>query len=475
MEKTKYNDIVDAIDSDITANIFQPGYKLLSITRLSRHYKVSKNTIIRALHILESKDKIEARPKSGFFVKHQVKREEPTAPSFSSIEPSRVMVPELFQDIMLRGAAFDIMPGEALVPPHTLLSKLHRNINRAVRTQATQKAMYYDEPLGLYALREELREHYLNAGVVISVDDVCVSSGCQHSLFLGLSATCVKGDNVVIESPGFYGVIQLLEELGLNAIEVPSHSLSGINIDVLKEVLDKYRITACVVSPAFATPSGSCMSELSKQTLIELANENDFAIIEDDIYGDLGFNTRPKPLKALDTDNRVILCSSFSKTLSRDLRIGWVMGARWQSRIRKLKLVSNLACSQAMQAALAQFMRDGDYKRHLAYKKNTLLIYRDQLVQALNKHWKGMLKFTIPDGGLTIWLELDSTIDTRDIYNTAATKNIIIAPGALFSVAPYFTNFMRLSFNHPTIENREKAIGRLCSIVGARKKDAKKN
>jgi DNA-binding transcriptional MocR family regulator len=59
--------------------------------------------------------------------------------------------------------------------------------------------------------------------------------------------------------------------------------------------------------------------------------------------------------------------------------------------------------------------------------------------------------------------------------NTAATKNIIIAPGALFSVAPYFTNFMRLSFNHPTIENREKAIGRLCSIVGARKKDAKKN
>lgn len=122
MEKTKYSDIVNALDSDIMANILQPGHKLLSITRLSRHYNVSKNTIIRALHILESKDKIEARPKSGFFVKHQVKREQPSAPSFSNIEPSRVQVPELFQDIMLRGAAFDIMPGEALAPPMRCLA-----------------------------------------------------------------------------------------------------------------------------------------------------------------------------------------------------------------------------------------------------------------------------------------------------------------------------------------------------------------
>ena len=465
MKQTKYGDLVQYIENDIMTGILQPGHKLLSITRLSEHFAVSKNTVIRALHLLESRDKIEARPKSGFFVKHQVHREQPTAPSFHNIEPSRVLVPELFQDIMLRGSAFDIMPNDVLPPPHALMCKLHRNINKAIRTQATQRAMYYDEPLGLYALRDELREHYSSAGVSISSTDLCITSGCQHALFLGLTATCVKGDNVVIESPGFYGVIQLLEELGLNAIELPSHSVSGIDITVLREALDKYKITACVVSPAFATPSGSCMSEDNKKALIQLANENNFAIIEDDIYVDLGFTSRPKPIKAFDTEDRVILRSSFSKTLSRDLGIGWVMGARWQSKINKLKLVSNLACSQAMQAALAKFMQDGDYKRHLAYKRSTLLVQRDQLVQALNKYWKGELKFTIPNGGLTVWLELDPAINTGDLYNAAATQKIIIAPGALFSLAPNFTHFMRLSFNHPTLGNREKAIAKLSSIV----------
>ncbi|WP_198556371.1 aminotransferase class I/II-fold pyridoxal phosphate-dependent enzyme [Glaciecola sp. 33A] len=129
-----------------------------------------------------------------------------------------------------------------------------------------------------------------------------------------------------------------------------------------------------------------------------------------------------------------------------------------------MKLLSNLAFSQAMQAALARFMQDRDYKRHLTYKTGTLLVQRDQLVQALNKDWKNELKVTIPNGGLTVYLELDSTINTGDLYNAAATQKIIIAPGALFSLAPNFTHFMRLNFNHPTLGNREKAIAKLSSI-----------
>lgn len=177
-------------------------------------------------------------------------------------------------------------------------------------------------------------------------------------------ATCKAGDNVAIESPGFYGVIQLLDKLGLNAIEIPSHSANGIDVDALEKVLEMFEVTACVVSRCFSTPSGACMSLNDKQRLIELANRYDLTLIEDDIYGDLSFEQALAPIKSLDTQNRVILCSSFSKSLSRDLCLGWIIAALWQPDVVRLSVISHIANSQAIQTGLYWFMRDGDYSRY---------------------------------------------------------------------------------------------------------------
>jgi DNA-binding transcriptional MocR family regulator len=465
MVNRKYMRLVNLIDSNIMDRKLRPGEKLLSIQELASKHEVSKNTVIRALHILENRGLIEARPKSGFFVQYRTQSEAPSTPEFSSIAPAKVSMPELFQDIILRGAAFDILPKQALGSPHHLLSKLHRLINQSMRNQAVQKSVYYDDPLGLESLREELSKHYQSVELDIKREQICITSGCQNALFLALMASCQPGDNVVIESPGFYGVIQLLEQLDLHAVEIPSSSDAGINLKVLKKVLDEFDIKACVVSPAFATPSGAEMSLEAKKDLVSLANQYDFAIIEDDIYGDLGFSKRPPPIKSLDTQERVILCSSFSKTLSRDLRIGWIMAGKWQDKIVKLKLVSNLACSQAVQNGLAVFLREGDYKRHLVYKRKTLEIQRNQLIDSISQYWGPLAKFYTPQGGLSIWFELPKSVDTHVLYNLSIAKGIVLAPGALFSIGPYFSNFMRLSFSHPTIEQREQAIKMLKSLI----------
>ena len=465
IHQSKYKVVAQAIETLIIEQKLQPGDKVHSIRKLSADYGVAKNTVIHALHLLESKSLIEARPKSGFVVKPSQVSTPPTVPIFDDIKPSKVAIPDLLQNVMLRGAAFDITPTAPTEPAQSLMSKLHRNINKNMRTQAAKKVMYYDEPQGNRLLREQLALHYRYLGVDAEANQMTVTGGCQHALFLALMATCNPGDNVIIESPGFYGVIQLLDQLGLHAIEVPSHSQAGLNVEVLQQTLTQFSVSACVVSPAYATPSGASMSDEDKELLVALANRYNFALIEDDIYGDLGFRQRPKPLKSFDSEDRVILCSSFSKSLSRDLRIGWVIGGQWQERINRLKLVSHLACNQSVQLALFQFMQEGDFKRYLRHIRSTLETQRNQLVHALHKYWEGKVKFAVPDGGLSMWVELPSSVDTLTLYNKALANNIVITPGVLFSVERDFSHFMRLSYCHPTTGQREQAIKKLRALI----------
>lgn len=462
---TKYAELADRLEQQIRGGAFRSGAKLPSIRQLCLHHKLAKNTVIHALHLLERRGMVVAQAKRGFVVTQQHQISVPEEPVFDNIQPARVSIPDLLQDVILRGAAFDIKPSEApsRLPP--LLSTLHRMINKAMRTQAGRKAFYYDEPLGSGALREQLAALYMPLGLACSPQALCITNGCQHGLFLALMATCKPGDNVVIESPGFYGVIQLLDQLGLSAIEVPSHSETGLNIEVLASVLASHPVAACVVSPSFSTPTGACMPDQNKQALIALANQHQLAIIEDDIYGDLGFASRPVPLKVSDTEDRVILCSSFSKTLSRDIRLGWIIGGRWHRQITQLKLVSQLSCNQSVQAGCTEFLAEGHYKRYLRQTSQTLQRHQQQLLNGLQRIWGSDIRVSQPKGGLSLWAELPQGSDSLMLYGQALTRGIVLTPGALFSVNRDFSRFIRLSFSHPLTPGREKALSQLHSLV----------
>ena len=454
----KYAACAAALERMIKEGPISPGERLPSIRQLTVTFGVSKNTVIHALNVLESAGVIEAKAKSGFIVSQILTIKPPSEPTFDVIQPAKVTIPELLQDILMRGAAFDIFPLEKPEPLPALLNKLHRHINRHLRTQAVKKSLYYDNPQGSSELRTQIANHYRQRQLTLEPNSLCITSGCQHALFLALSATCRAGDNVIVESPGFYGVTQLLDHLRLHAIEVPCKNNGGIDVGLIGDVLTRHKVAACVVSPAYATPSGASMSESSKRTLVMLANQHDFAIVEDDIYGDLSFRQRQTPLKAFDTDDRVILCSSFSKSLSRDLRIGWVAGARWHNAIVRLKVVNQLSTGQAVQGGISDFIQSGDFGRFLRQRVNTLEQQRDQLVLALHQYWGQSAKFIVPRGGLSLWIELPKRVNTLQLYAAALADNIVITPGALFSVEKDFSHFLRLSFCHPLTDGRRNAI-----------------
>ncbi len=440
------------------------GERLPSIRTLCREHAVSKATVQHALQRLEAQGLLEARPKAGYFVALQPATVRQPISRVRVAAPTPVTVSDLLLDIMGRSAAFDLRPdldaGE--LPPGIVA--LNRSIARSLRRQKGDAFQYYDEPAGDVGLREQLALHLSRRGCSAEPEQLCTTSGCQHALFLALMASCQRGDVVAVESPGFYGAMQLIEQLDLQVVEVPTSSESGMDIDALEAVLQRWKVRACIVSPAFATPGGALMTDRAKKRLLALAEQYDLAVIEDDIYADTALGPVPDPLKALDVDDRVILCSSFSKCLSRDLRLGWVSGARWHARILHLKLVTQLASSRYLQQGVAEFMADGNFAAHLRRQRSRLRERRDHLLTLLQA-WPGSVRASTPLGGLAVWVELPETVDTLAAYPEALKQGIVMTPGPLFSASGQFKNCLRISFAHPWDEARVEVLNRLPELL----------
>ncbi|SFM26716.1 aminotransferase-like domain-containing protein [Marinobacter zhejiangensis] len=440
------------------------GDRLPSIRSLCSEQKLSKATVQHALQRLEAQGLIEARPKAGYFVSLQPDGVKKPVSRARIEAPRPVSVSDLLLDIMGRSAAFDLLPDlhSGDLPP--AIVALNRSIGRALRRQKGEDYQYYDKPAGFVGLREQLALHHAKRGWAVSPEQLCITSGCQHALFLALMASCERGDVVAVEAPGFYGVLQLLEQLGLRVVEVPTSMDTGMDMDALEEVLERWKVRACIVSPSFATPGGALMPEAYKKRLLALAERHDLAVIEDDIYADTALGRSPDPLKALDVDDRVILCSSFSKCLSRDLRLGWISGARWHDRILHLKLVTQLASSNYLQQGVSEYMADGSFSSHLRRQRHELRTNRDKLIASLHT-WPEEVRTSIPQGGLSVWVELPGHVDTLSSYMRGLENGVIITPGPLFSVSGQFANCLRISFAHPWNASRKEALGRLPGLL----------
>lgn len=459
MGSFRYETLEVFLRQQIQAGRYKVGEKLPSVRTLCQQHTLSKATVMHALHKLEADQLVYAIPKSGYFVADTGSdHTTPQKVSTPSI-PTQVNVPDIFRDIMSRSAAFDILPTDGSAPAAQHLITLNRMISKALRTHPEKKAHYYDEPKGHMGLRQAITDLYRQRETHLLAEDLCITTGCQHALFLALMATCKAGDTVAIESPAFYGALQQLEQLGLHVIEISSDPKAGLDLNELEQKISDWPIKACIVTPNFHTPTGSQMPIENMKALVALAAKHDFYIIEDDIYGELHFrNEVCPPIKSVCSQGRVILCSSFSKCLSRELRMGWIAGGNLHSKIVQLKLITQLACPQATQEGLAEFLHQGHFKRYLNHYRQQLQEQRDQLLRELKRFWGEQIKFSKPNGGLSCWVELPETINTQQSYKVLLEKGIVLTPGVLFSAHGLYQNYMRLSFSQPLTERRRAAL-----------------
>lgn len=464
-----YQNLEQELSEQIMRGQLPSGTKLPSIRSLCQRRGLSKATVIHAYQRLEAAGLIEARFKSGFYVcNRETQRLAPTDPDVKS-EPQLVDMSDLMRDIMERSAAFDIYPqeeGYQSLP--TGIVELNRSIGRALRRQKGAGHQYYDEPAGLSSLRDQIAERYSRMGCSVSASDITMTAGCQHGLSLALQMCCQPGDIVAVESPGFYGVLQLIESMGLKVLEIPVSAKEGMSVVALKQALESWEIKACVVTPSFATPTGALMPKWAREALLKMAIEKDFMLIEDDIYGDLAFAARVPPLKQMDHDNRVVLCGSFSKSLSRDLRLGWVISSD-QQQLKRLKMVNLLALSKFTQQGLVDYIVDGSYEKHIRKQRSVLQTQCNQLIDLLDEEWSeiGPLRVSQPQGGLALWVELDPGYNLTSCYLKARSEGIVMTPGNLFTAQERYSNCLRISFAHHWNDKRIEALKRLAAIIKA--------
>jgi DNA-binding transcriptional MocR family regulator len=450
MTKTpKYQQIADRLTRLIESGAFGPGVAAPSVRKLSRQWSVSITTVLKAYSLLEARGLLTPRSRSGFYVSNQLPGT-PPEPALSDPEPdpSAVGMRELITMIVLR---------DTLNPKLTQLGAAHpaqeltatRQLNRQIASAARRmgdRAGLYMVPPGNEALRLQIVRHAVNAGCSLDAEEIVITSGCGEAVSTCLQAVCHPGDTVAVESPICFDVFQYLENLGLKALEIPTHPREGISLNALEFALSNNSVQACMVISNFNNPLGSCIPDENKKTLVKLLARYRIPLIENDIFGDIHFSAkRPMSAKAFETDGQVLLCSSFSKTLSPGLRVGWAAPGRYRATVAWLKYSTSLASATLPQVAVAAFMAEGGYLQHL---RRIRRIYQQRVAElrgAVIRFFPSDIRVTDPSGGYLLWIELPECVDALTLYQTARQQGIAITPGHLFSTGDRYRNFIRLN------------------------------
>ena len=465
---SRYQQLAEQTEALILNGVLRPGDRLPSVRQACRIHDVSPITVTQAYYILEGRGLIEARPKSGYFVRarlgQNLSEPEMTHPVGGS---TQLQVSDFIFQILDSVRDPSVVPLGSSFPSPFLypLDKLGRFLATAAR-KFDPLATVTDLPPGNEELRRQLALRYLTQGATVSPQEIVITSGAMEGLNLCLQAVTQPGDLIAIESPTFYAGLQASERLGLKVIEIPSHPREGVSLSALEDTLRHHPIKACLFMLNFANPTGSRVSDENKKALLELLRRYDVPLIEDDVYNELHFGPQaPLCSKAEDKTGLVMHVSSFSKCLAPGYRIGWVAAGRYASRIQRQKLSSSLATTVPVQIALAEYLKHGGLENHLRHLRQTLALQEVEMVQAVERHFPTGTKLARPQGGYFLWLELPPHVDTLLLHQQALERGISIAPGPIFSAKREFKNYLRLNFGHPDSQRLDAAMATLGELI----------
>ncbi len=467
-----YVQVADAVARQIADGLHPPGSRIPSLRRLREQHEVSLTTAVEACRLLEAQGLIRSRPRSGYYVERVTRTErlEPGAPA-SSMRARRIDAALSLKLNLGIGNPQRPTLGAAVQGPELMaIPALNRLLGQALRLQPTV-CHSYDAPPGNPALRRAVAQHGLDAGYAVTPDDIVITSGAKEAVYLSIRAVTRPGDTVAIESPAYYALLEVVASLDLKVVEVPAHPRHGIDLIALARVLERRPIAAVAIVSNYSNPSGSCMTDDDKQTLVELLDAHDVPLVEDDVYGDLVFEgPRPKAVKAFDTHGRVLYCSSFSKTVSPGLRVGWAIPGRYQNAFEHLKLVVNQASPTAPQVAMAAFVESGGFDRHLRRVRRRYAEQMHQMIEAVDRAFPAGTRHTDPSGGHVLWIQVPG-LDSLDLYERAVRRDIHIAPGPLFSASGRFGDHLRLNTGFPwtdQISAKIDVLGHLMTSAATR-------
>lgn len=477
---TLYRQVAADLANDIEQGVYLAEQKIPSVRKLSKQLQVSISTINQAYALLEDQGLIRAKPQAGYFVRKGA-NDEPVAPPVSQGgQPKAVTKTELINHVLENVNEKSSIDLGCAIPNHSFLPyrSLQTHMQKVTRFNMEEVFKYQFSP-GLESLRSQIALRMRDVGLRCHADDIVITQGCSEALHLCLSSATQRGDIIAVESPCYYGFLQMAKLRGLKVIEIPTDPTHGISTDALKLALEQWSIKAVMVTSRYSNPTGGSISSEKQKQLVELARQFDCQIIEDDIYGEMplennlgiksGFKGNREPIntviKTYDVDDRVMYCSSYSKTVGPGLRIGWCIPGRNKKSVIQAQRFSTMATSSLPQLTMASYLQNGHYDKHLRSLRQRVTENIKLFSQAVQLYFPKETRLAIPTGGFILWICLPENVSSIELLHRAQAESISIIPGDIFSNSDQFKNYIRLNCATPWNEGVKQAIARLGEMV----------
>lgn len=465
LSKQIYQSIVDRIRS----GLLEEGSKLPSVRSLSKQLEVSLVTAVKAYKQLEQDGFATSIQGKGTFVKAKIseKKKVEAIPSYDWQLS--------LQDYLPRSqfARYHIAPqkvhlSSSMIDPKLLPNRYFEHEVQQVLSENPELLSIYGNVQGDNQLRSEMSAYLKRSGVTSTPENILVTSGLQQSIDLVARTFVGPGDVVVMEAPTYPGAIDIFRGRGATILTVPVDK-DGMRIDILQNVCEKHKPKVIFTIPTFHNPTGFVMSLKRRKQLLDIAGSIHSIIVEDDPCSEIYFEKKPPvTLKSMDQFGNVIYLRGLSKTIAPSCRIGILTASSSIfNRLLAAKANADLGSPLLTQKAILPLINSKRMIDHSKKLRTALKIRRDLALDLLTSLSPEGVSWTIPEGGLNLWISLPSWIDSHLLLSEAKKQQITFLPGSACYPVGQENNHLRISYSYINEELLKHGITTLCNIFHA--------
>ena len=450
--------LVDQIVAGVRARIedraLAPGSRLPSIRKFASEHKVSRFTVVEAYDRLVAMGYLQSRRGSGFY-----------AATRGNAQPGRdtVVQPEhaldvawLFRRFLDEGQSRVLAGGPWLPEDWMDDIGLRRNLRALTRANGSHM-LGYGNPKGYKPLREQLHYKLADLGIATDQEQIILTHGVSQGLDLLMRSVLTPGDVVLVDDPGYYNFFANLRAFGVRLLGVP-RNVDGPDIPALTQLAETHRPKIFFTQSTLHNPTSTDVSPAVAFRLLQAAEKFDFLVVEDDVFCDL--QPASQRLATMDQLNRVVYISSFSKTLSGSLRVGYLAASRdIAERVTDIKMLSCITSSQFAERLVYQMLVDGHYRKLVERLKVRLDDVRNKAMKSMSD--MGMEIFAEASAGMFLWARFPQFDDAAELSKQAYDKGVVLAPGAVFRPNMDRSPWMRFNitmFDNPELKDFLRSV-----------------
>ncbi|ROM67358.1 GntR family transcriptional regulator [Pseudomonas brassicacearum] len=428
--------------------------RLPSLRQLAERLDVSISTIQYAYSLLEKEGRVYSIAKSGYYAL--------PVPCVATLDGGDDLLETLYVNARRPGMlVLSADEPASMQPLDSPLLLLERELLR----QYPRSSQAPSQPWGELELRAALAARYTSsASRCWSADDVYIGADLRGVLEILIAVLALKGATVLIESPCDWTILRLLQAAEIRVIELPLRADGEINTEQLEQLLVSETVRLVVLSSVLSMPRGTLMLEHNRHAVAHLLALHGTWVLENDSYADLAFEAGTMPFRDLLDPDRLIVYSTFEKTIGPEAPYGYVLSRQLTLQLQRHFLLRAFRLSPIRQKAIARLYSNGRIDQHLLVLRRLLRESAVSATQLLRERLGDSLQWVAPEGGATIWMRSSRPVDLRRVFQRLLAQRIVIAPGELFSIQGLYAQHMRLTHALNGSDDLDTA---LCALADA--------